>query len=280
MPNQTDVQAVRTLVRARMDFQGLRKAMSNRIGKKADGTNQNINDGRSFMETDINNFISIAAEAEKQEKVVQRMLEKTLKRFPIYTEYLEHVSGVGTISAGWIIGEFNIHTATTVSKMWQYAGLNPGMVRGKKRITQAQHKGEPVVKEVLGKDGKTDLIVLTNEMVKGDRPTKEFVLPYNKNLRTALVEVMTNSMIKLQAPLCMEYYYPYKDRLAQSSNTVKHMGKEKAWKDVSPAHRNRAAKRYMVKMFLKDLYPVWREIEGLPVRVSYQEEYLGHKHTI
>lgn len=278
MPNQTDVQAVKTLVRARMDFQSLRKAMSNRIGKKADGSDQDINDGRSFMETDVNNFIMIAEEAKKQEDKVERMLEKTLHRFPIYTEYLKHISGLGTISAGWIIGEFNIHTATTVSKMWQYAGLNPGMVRGKKRITKSQHKGEPIIKEVPNKDGKMDLIVLTDEMVKGDRPTKGFVLPYNKDLRTALVEVMTDSMIRGKAPVCFEYYYPYKQRLEQSQNTVKHLGKDKPWQEVSPAHRNRAAKRYMTKMILKDLYPVWREIEGLPVRASYQEAYLGHIH--
>jgi hypothetical protein len=61
----------------------------------------------------------------------------------------------------------------------------------------------------------------------------------------------------------------YKNRLAN----------EEGWKDESDGHRDHAAKRYMVKMFLKDLYVAWRTMEGLPVRVPYQEEYLNHVHV-
>jgi hypothetical protein len=35
----------------------------------------------------------------------------------------------------------------------------------------------------------------------------------------------------------------------------------------------------MVKMFIKDLYAVWRPLHGLDVRVPYAEEYLGKKHA-
>jgi len=34
----------------------------------------------------------------------------------------------------------------------------------------------------------------------------------------------------------------------------------------------------MVKMFLKDLYVAWRELEGLEIRRPYEEEYLGRVH--
>ena len=57
-------------------------------------------------------------------------------------------------------------------------------------------------------------------------------------------------------------------------------GGEKSWKDETKGHRDNAARRYMIKMFLKDLYVVWRTVEGLPVRAPYQEEYLGHKHEV
>jgi hypothetical protein len=275
-----DQQAVRTLVRARMDFQAMRKAMSNRLGKKADGSNQDLSDGRTWMADDMANFQDISDVAKKQEQTIEKMLKKTLKRFPVYNEYLAEVKGVGTIAAGWIIGEFDIHIATTVSKMWQYSGMNPGMVRGKKRIEPGEHKGEKLVSEVKDQKGKViALIVESNEMIRGDRATKGFVLPYNKPLRTALVGVMADGFIKAQSPYCMEFYYPYKERLAQEETEVLHVGKMKQWKEVSPGHRDRAAKRYMVKMFLKDLYVAWREIEGLPVRCSYQEEYLNHKHA-
>ena len=276
--NKMNVQAVRAFVKARMDFQHMRKAMSNRIGKKADGTNQDITDGRSFMADDVEAFKSYAEAAKKQEAKIARDLEKALKRFPIYNDFLSTVKGVGPISAGWIIGNFNIDVATTVSKMWQYAGLNPGNVRGKKRISKSKHKGEPIFREVEGKDGNKELIVLTDEMVKGDRPTPGFVLPYNKPLRTALVGVMADGFIKAQSPYCLEFYYPYKNRLEQKEASVTHLKKDVPWMDVSKGHRDRAAKRYMIKMFIKDLYVAWRTIEGLPVREPYQVEYLGHKH--
>jgi hypothetical protein len=261
-----------------MDFQALRKAMSNRLGKKADGTDQNLSDGRTFMPEDLENFIAISEAAKKQEEAVEKMLLKTLKRFPVYNNFLENVKGVGPIAAGWIIGEFDIHEASTVSKMWQYAGLNPGMVKGKKRVEPGKENGMDVVSEIKIAGEVKALIVQTDKMIKGDRPTPEFVLPYNKPLRTALVGVMAVGFIKAQSPYCMEFYYPYRSRLEQESNEVIHIGKSKPWADVSKGHRDRAAKRYMVKMFLKDLYAAWREIEGLPVRASYQEEYLGQKH--
>jgi len=52
------------------------------------------------------------------------------------------------------------------------------------------------------------------------------------------------------------------------------------WKDCTPGHKNQAAIRYMMKMFLRDLYVAWREIEGLPVRPPYEDDYLGRKHSI
>lgn len=43
-------------------------------------------------------------------------------------------------------------------------------------------------------------------------------------------------------------------------------------------HRHNMAVRYMVKLFLNDLYNAWRELEGLPVAPTYQEAKLGHTH--
>lgn len=262
-PTETDQQAVRMLVRLREDFQAMRKRMDNRIGRKADGTEQNIEE-REFRPEDLENFSSIADNARDQEKEIQKMLHRALKRFPIYTEYLANVKGVGDIAAAWIISEYDIHKATTVSKMWQYTGLNPGMVKGKKRVEN--------------KDGSFSLVP-TGERIRGDKLTAGYVSPFNKRLRTAMVGVLADGFIKAQAPYAMNYYYPYKDRLAQEKNEVLHVGKQKPWDEVTKGHRDRAAKRYMIKMFLKDLYATWREIEGLSVRKPYQEEYLGHKHV-
>lgn len=46
----------------------------------------------------------------------------------------------------------------------------------------------------------------------------------------------------------------------------------------SDAHRHTAAIRYMVKMFIVEFHKQYRTIQGLPVRPSYMEEYLGRQH--
>jgi hypothetical protein len=274
-----DILAVRLLVRAREDFQSMRKKMDNRIGRTAKGEQQNV-EARAFRADDLQMFSTIADECKRQEAELEKNLKKVLKRFPIYTEYLLGVKGVGTISAGWIIAEFNIKRATTVSKMWQFAGLNSGQVRGNKDVSASEYKpelGEIIREYEMPKAGKR-VVYKTGELIRGDKLSPGFAAPFNKKLRSALVEVMANNFIKHQTFYCMEFYYPYKERLAQEENEVLHVGKMKQWKEVTPGHRDRAAKRYMVKMFLKDLYVAWREIECLPVRAPYQEEYLGHTH--
>ncbi len=269
-PTQQDRLALRLLTRAREDFQDMRKRMDNRIGRKADGSDQEVNE-RAFQTEDLEMFADISGEARKQEQDVEKKMKKILKRFPIYNDWLLQVKGVGTIAAATIISTFDIEKATTVSKMWQYAGLNPGMVRGKKR-----HEN---------KDG-TFRIEVTDTLVRGDRMTPGFVAPFNKRLRTSLCGILADGFIKAQAPYAMEFYYPYKERLANSEKETTEIRKKGgkpeslAWKDAKLGHRDRAAKRYMIKMFVRDLYEAWREIEGLEVRPPYQEEYLGHKHSI
>jgi len=280
-----DVLAVRMLVRAREDFQAMRKRMDNRIGRKADGTDQDVEE-RTFNPSDLQMFESVADSSRKQEDIIEKLLAGStrslvkdgivsadyipvLKRFPIYNEFLLQTKGVGTIAAGWIIAEYDIHKATTVSKLWQFTGLNSSKVIGKKRVEN--------------KDGSFSY-VLTDKMVYGDKLTPGFVAPFNKRLRTAMVGVMADGFIKAQNKYTLEYYYPYKERLEQSEKqTLKSRNtkseKEMMWSESSKGHRDRAAKRYMIKMFLKDLYVAWRTVEGLSVRAPYQEEYLGHKHS-
>ena len=261
-------QILRLLVRSREDFQFIRKAIDNRMGRKADGSEQNVAE-RQFSPDDLKMLEEVADASRDQETAIEKKLLSVLRRFPIWTEWLANVKGVGTIAGAVIISEIDIHIADTVSKIWQFAGLNPSPVVGKKRVEN--------------KDG-TFSLVATTTMVRGDKLTAGFVAPFNKKLRTALCGVLADGFIKAQAPHAMEYYYPYKARLEQSENEVEEIsvkgGKPKRveWKDAKKAHRDRAAKRYMIKFFIRDLYEKWRELEGLEVRPPYQEEYLGKKH--
>ncbi len=253
-------ETIRTLVRTLYDFQSMRIRSSNRLKLKKDGNYQKTKD-LDIDPPSIPIIVDVMDTAKGVEKTLEKELVANLKEEPIYTNFLKHVKGVGPLMSAVVVSEYDIYEATTVSKMWQYTGLNSGMVRGKKR------------KET--KDGYE--IIVTDTMVRGDKLTPGFVAPFNKWLRTKMVGVLASSFIKCQSEYALLYYYPYKQRLENSENIC--FTTEKAWKEESKGHRDNAAKRYMIKMFLKDLYVAWRMIEGLEVRAPYQDDYLGHKHS-
>lgn len=180
-----------------------------------------------------------------------------LEHFPISTWLLDQ-HGIGPTMAGVICSSFDIHRAHTVSALWAVSGLN-------------------VV------DG------------KAPRPKKEEKLRYNSWLRTKMVGVMASNFLKLRSPW-RKFYDNYKHR-KESQIMATCMGclgagktkrgkcencdggtKPAPW-GMSKGHRHNASLRYMSKMFLASLYKEWRTVEGLPVRMSYQEQYLGHKHV-
>jgi len=105
----------------------------------------------------------------------------------------------------------------------------------------------------------TGLVPGKDKLVKGQTSC------FNSWLRTRMCGVLADSFIKSNSPY-RKFYDDYKNR------------KEQAEWGKSKGHRDRAARRYMIKAFLKDLYVAWRTLEGLEVRVPYEEEYLGRAH--
>lgn len=285
-------EAMRLLVRVRRDFQKMRISVDNRLGIKASGEKQKV-EQREFSERDTANFLRISIEARKQEKEIEKMLKEILSEFPIYNDWLKDITGISHNMSAVLLSDFDIQEATTVSKMWQYAGLNPGVVRGKKRVPKEDYKEE--IGEIVGeveKDGKlVAYIVLTDDMIRADKATPGYILPYNKDLRKHLLGILADSFIKKQSPYSQVYYNLHipKERRTKGepqgrldasekiTNEVKKGGQivQIPWKETTEQHRHQAAKRKMIKEFLKDLYAEWREKEGLPVRVPYEEEYLG-----
>lgn len=199
------------------DYQKLRIALENRI--RAGNYTSN--------ETPI--FVNQAKRFYELENEMEKFVGDLIKDIPIWKEFLSGVKGVGPRIAGILISEIDIYKATTVSKLWAYAGLSVVDGRAPRRV-------------------------------KGQK------LGYNSWLRTTLVGKLANSFLMVGSPYS-KFYYDYKNRI---DNMKEHQDKSKLW-------RMRMAKRYMVKMFTKDLQIKWSKIEGLPVRESYQVEYLGHK---
>jgi hypothetical protein len=110
-----------------------------------------------------------------------------------------------------------------------------------------------------------------------DRKVKGQKCCFNQFLRAKLCGVLGSSFLKCNSPYRL-YYDDMKHRLESADwGTASKNPTDK--KRPKAGHQHKAATRYMVKMFLKDLYVAWRTLEGLPVREPYQEEYLGRKHT-
>ena len=246
---------LRKLVQVVYDYQDLRIRTSNRLSKKADGTDQNKDDA-ILPEEEIPQIRNVLDTAKEMEDEIFATIKTEVEKFPIYTEFLSKVKGCGPALSAIIISTIDIHKADTPSKIIQYAGLNPGLRPGKKK----------------DKDGN---IILSDEMVRGDKRTKGYLIPYNANLKSKLMGVLASCMLKANSQYRI-YYDSYKNRLMNSEKPV-NGDESKKWKDEGKAHINMAACRYMIKIFLQDLYDVWRKLEGLSVRVPYQEEYLGHK---
>lgn len=185
-----------------------------------------------------------------------RLIRVELERYAIYTEFLEHVRGVGPAMAGVILSEINIHKCNSIAALWKYCGLDV-VVYEKEGIMHEEGRGRK--KEHLVEK------VYTNR--KGESVTTVGIT-YNAFLKTKMVGVLGSIFIKIGGPY-RTVYDDYKNRLL---NNPKHVGK-------TNGHIHNMAIRYAVKMFLADLWTKWRTLEGLPVRASYAEEKLGIKHS-
>lgn len=278
-----------SLVRSYFDVQRSRIALGGRISaydRGAAGPREDRLHKGAFVQT----IEEQAATLEQSEQQIAKSVELEVGRYPLWTEWLSTVKGCGPMYAAVILTSFDIEIATTVSKMWQFAGLNPGMVRGMKAMAKSEYKSEmgDFVREFKDLKGKAKIIVRTHEMVRGDRRTPGFLSPFNGWLRTQLCGKLGPSFLKAQSPYAIAYYYPLHvpvarrgefgpGRLDVEENV--HAVTGKPWKDEKEGHRARAANRYMIKAFLRDLYVAWRTLEGLEVRPPYAEEYLGHRHA-
>jgi hypothetical protein len=186
-----------------------------------------------------------------EEEHFKKRLKNLLQEYPVYTEFLENVKGIGPAMAGVIISEIDIHKAKYPSSIWAYAGLDVGQ-DGKGRSRKKEH-----------------LVESTYTDSDGETQTK-MGISFNPWLKTKLVGVLCSSFLRAGENKYSKIYYDYKNRL---DNSPAHAEKTKK-------HRHNMAIRYMVKLFLVDLYVAWRTIEGLEVHKPYHEAKLGIVHTV
>jgi hypothetical protein len=258
-------------VRMFYDLQEMRLGTEGRLTPKADAAQI------SLHSLDMQRLSDRLAELASAEKNALRDIEDHLLTIPFYVERIlpdrkGKWRGFGPTMMGVILSSFDIVREDTVSKMWAYAGLRPMPCSRCKTCNVVclpaegagfKHPKPAGVKCLyLGAVVDSDQVY---ESAKSQRPIAGEKLPYNAWLRTKLCGVLGPVLMKLDSPF-RKFYDDYKTR------------KQAAGWGVSDGHRHNAAIRYLVKMVLLELHKEWRTFEGLPLRPSYQEEYLGHTH--
>lgn len=172
-------------------------------------------------------------------------VEKEVKKHPLWNAFLKHVRGVGPLMAGVLITTLDPAKAPHPSSFWYVAGLDvapDGRGRGR-------YKEHLVLREYVDR--------------KGQKNTK-LSLTFNPWLKSKLMGVLAEVFIKSKSQY-KTVYDNYKHRLLTHPDH----------KDKRRAHIDMMARRYMVKIFLKDLWLVWRQIEGLPIKPPYCVEKMG-----
>lgn len=204
-----------------------------------------------------------------REKQQFAMLTKVLSGHPLY-EYImanrDDWVGVGPAAIAVLISEIDIHNTMYPTRLFKYAGLDVAP-DGRGRSRRSEH-----------------LIDVEYVDRNGNKQTKRSIT-FNPFLKTKLIGTFADSMIRAGSPTernghrtsrYKQIYLDYKHRITcreearaqQDPNYVK-------W---TKAHIHNAAKRYMIKRLLADIYNVWRRLENLPVAPSYEEAKLGLIH--
>lgn len=246
-------QRLREAVRFFYDLQKLRIQQGNRAGSDTimlDTRDIEFHDSRSKT---LNSL-------ERAElKNIERLCKESA---PEIYKWLRAQKGIGPTMAGVILSEVDIYRAETVSALWKFAGLDV-------------------------------------QNGKAPRRTKGQKLTYNSWFRTKMVGVAAGCMIKAGSdwrrfydnrktrrenqlvPTCMNCEGTGKAKIGEHKGkkckNCGGTGKNAPW-GASAGHRNRDAIRYMIKMFLQEMWLKWREIEGLEVHAPYAEAVLGRVH--
>lgn len=185
---------------------------------------------------------------EKSEASQFRRLQGALDEFPVYQEFLAGVRGCGPAMSAVVISSIDIARATYPSSLWKFAGLDVAEGSGRSRR-----------KEHLRQVAYTD---------KNGKPATRAGITFNPFLKTKLIGVLGPCLIKANSEPYRDIYDGYKNRLENHPK----------WAERTKGHRHNAAVRYMIKMFLVDLYKAWRKLEGLKVHPPYNEAKLGIIH--
>ena len=208
-------------------------------------TNGPINDFTKY------NLVKDFVIMSEREDEVKKLLAYEIKDIPIYIEFLSKVKGCGPMMSAIILSNLDVHQAPHVSSFWRYCGIdtweNP---ETGERIGRNNHSEQLIDREYIDKNGK---------------PATRKGTTYNPAFRTKMLGVLGDSFIK----------HGGKYREAYDNAKYKYTNYREGW---SKLHVHRAAIRIAIREFLRDLWTTWRELEGYPPELDWNETQRQRAH--
>jgi hypothetical protein len=230
-------------------------------------------------------FNKISTSIEDFEKSLNSVLGRALKNIPIWETFLKGVKGIGPRMGSVLIAETNIEMCHTASQLWAWWGL---AVRNGE--ADRRHKGEKLRYDPERKAKVTK--VLAECLIKAKSP-KYYQLYLDYKHRKTSQRVPTCACCEGKGYLTGKAAESHDDavEVEVAATEGKKAKKEKRtpcsncagtggpapW-GRSDAHRHVAARRYMVKQLLLDMWVAWRTLEGFTCPGSYAEVYLKGSH--
>lgn len=219
--------------------------------------NASDNSSGSGQRQTVERWLEVFAALEKE---LDKDIASAVEDMPIYEE-MSQLKGIGPMLAAKLIAMIDIHQADTVSALWKYCGYGVGeyWVNGDGEIKAPKQGLQYINKERVRvtPDPKSDW---TLQQLR-DRPVADFLLCYNKRIKTTLY-LVGSSFMKCGSPYRAIYD---KAKIHYETTT-----------DWKKGHIHRAATRKMIKIFLSHLWERWRILEGLQTRRAYVLEQMGH----
>lgn len=202
-----------------------------------------VMDDLTFLKTEFAyNMVSMFGQMMKTEQMMLDLCAKEVKKHPLWDKFFKDVKGCGPLMAAVCIAYLDPYKARYASSFWKYAGLD--VVLDEKGAHGRSRRDAGMV-SYIDKDGKE---------------AQKRGLGYNPFVKTKLIGVLGSSFLRAGSEATYaKVYYDYKNRLQNRPDCA----------ELRPAVIHRRAIRYAVKMFLRDLWKVWRELEGLPVGDDY-----------
>lgn len=170
-----------------------------------------------------------------QETYFRNAIQQAVVTYDIW-DWLRKIKGIGPVLAGMLIAETNIEECSTVSKMWAWWGLAPDSGGSSHR----RHRVSKVLGESL--------------LRKKSKPYYQEYLRYKQKKEQTLGPCMG----------CDGSGNHGDESCANCAGTG-----QGPW-GKSKNHRHATARRYMVKLFLRDFWRVWRCQESLECPAPYQ----------